>query len=258
MISRVDTSPRLYVGTVGHARLRPRRNAFRYGIYFVYTNIDSLDSIQRSTRLFSRGGSRLFSLHDVDHGPRDGSPLRPWIEAVLAGAGIETEGGPVMLLAFPRVLGGRFFPVSFWYCYHADGTIRAILAEVNNTFKEHHNYLLHDGGAPLRWGHPLHATKVFYVSPFIAMDARYEFGFSEPDERLSVSLLDVVEGELLLTTRLALERRPLNDTEILGAFLRYGPVSSRAWLFIRWQAIRLVARGIRYVRRPSPPLEETT
>ncbi len=258
MTSRVDTSPRLYVGTVGHARLRPRRNAFRYGIYFVYANIDSLDSIQRSTRLFSHGGSRLFSLHEADHGPRDGSPLRPWIETVLAGAGIETEGGPVMLLAFPRVLGGRFFPVSFWYCYHADGTIRAILAEVNNTFKEHHNYLLHNGGAPLRWRHTLHTTKIFYVSPFIAMDARYEFSFSEPEERLAVSLLDVVEGELLLTIGLALERRPLNDATIVRTFLRYGPISSRAWLFIRWQAVKLMSRGIRYMRRPLPPAEETT
>lgn len=258
MTSAVDTSARLYAGTVGHARLRPRRNAFRYGLYFVFVDIDSLDTIQQSLLLFSHGGNRLFSLHDADHGPHDGSPLRPWIENVLKSAGIDTQGGPVMLLAFPRVLGGRFYPVSFWYCYHADGSVRAILAEVNNTFKEHHNYLLHDEGAPLRWGRTLHATKIFYVSPFIAMDARYEFSFSEPAERLAVSLLDVVEGELLLTTKVALERRPLNDATILRTFLRYGPVSSRAWLFIRWQAIRLISRGIRYMHRPLPPAEETT
>jgi uncharacterized protein len=48
------------------------------------------------------------------------------------------------------VLGYTFKPVSFWYCQRADGTLRAIVAEVNNTFGERHCYLL---DAP-RYGQP--------------------------------------------------------------------------------------------------------
>jgi DUF1365 family protein len=252
------TSPALYIGTVGHVRMRPRRNAFRYGLYFLWAEVDGLDRLARSRRLFSHGGRGLFTLNDLDHGPRDGTPLRPWMEAILRRAGIDIEGGPVMLLAFPRVLRGRFYPVSFWYCYHPDGSVRAILAEVNNTFRQHHNYLLHNGGAPIDWTKALHAVKVFHVSPFIPMDARYEFQFSPPGERLSISLLDVVEGTPLLLAQVDLERRPLSDAEMLRAFLRYGPMSARAWLLIRWQALRLIRLRIRYLRKPPLPAEETT
>ena len=55
------------------------------------------------------------------------------------------------LLTFPRVLGFGFYPVSFWYCFHADGTPRAVLAEVHNTFGGHHNYLLHNHGDEFDW-----------------------------------------------------------------------------------------------------------
>lgn len=250
--------PALYVGTVGHERTRPVRNRFRYGLYFLLLDIDRIAETAASLRLLSYNRPGPISFHDRDHGPRDGSPLRPWMEGVLAKAGIDLDQGQILLLAFPRVLGGRFFPVAFWYCFHRDGSLRAVLAEVNNTFHQHHSYLLHEGGTALPWGRTLHATKVFHVSPFIPMDARYEFEFAEPDERLSLRLRDVVEGELLLVAGIALERRPLRSGQLLAAVLRYGPMSSRAWVLIRWQAVTLLRRGIRYLRRPPLPSEETT
>lgn len=238
--------------------MRPIRNRFRYGLYFLYLDVDAIAETAAGVRLLAHNGPGLISFHDRDHGPRDGSGLRPWIDALLAEAGIDLEGGQVMLLSFPRVLGGRFFPVSFWYCFHADGSLRAVLAEVNNTFGEHHNYLLHTGGSPIPWGETLHATKVFHVSPFIAMDARYEFTFTEPDERLGVRLLDIVEGEPLLAAGFSLERRDLRALSLLATVLRYGPMSARAWLFIRLQALRLLSRGVKYRRRPPLPPTETT
>ncbi len=249
----------LYVGTVVHERKRPRTNRFRYGIYFIYADLDELDALDASLRLFSLNRPNIFSLRFEDHGPRDGSPLRPWIDGVLARAGIDLEGGAVRLLTFPRVLGFKFFPVAFWYCFHADGTPRGVLAEVNNTFGDHHNYLLHASGGVFDWHTVPEARKVFHVSPFIEMDARYEFRFSEPGERVSVSLFDYVSGPLLLVAAISLARRPLTDRELLKAVARYGPISLRAWLLIHYQAIRLFFfKRIAYVPRTPPPEEETS
>ena len=41
-----------------------------------------------------------------------------------------------------RVLGYVFNPVTFWVCHDAAGAVRAVLAEVNNTFGGSHNYWL--------------------------------------------------------------------------------------------------------------------
>ena len=249
---------RLYTGVVSHERRIPRRNAFRYGLYFLYADLAELDELDTRLKLFGHNHAAVVSLQDRDHGPRDGSPLRPWIDARLAEAGIDIPDGSVRLLCFPRVLGFKFYPASFWYCFSADGLPRAILAEVQNTFGEHHNYLLHNGGEPFDFGCKTEKVKVFHVSPFIEMDARYEFRFSEPAEKLSVGIYDYVKGPLLLVAAVALEARELTDGTLARAVLRYGPMSARAWLLIHFQALRIVAKRIRYVPKPAPPDKETT
>jgi hypothetical protein len=50
----------------------------------------------------------LFRFDPADHGPRDGSALRPWVEALLGARGIDLDGGRIRLLCFPRVLGYGF------------------------------------------------------------------------------------------------------------------------------------------------------
>jgi DUF1365 family protein len=250
----------LYVGEVRHRRLRPEL-AFRYGVYFLFLDLDELEQVAARSRLFSHrsvNGRAPLCLVDADHGPRDGSPLRPWIDRLLAREGIDLTGGRVFLLTFPRVLGFRFYPVSVWYCVGADGGARAILAEVQNTFHQHHNYLLHRGGDALTWGGELSVDKVFHVSPFIGMNGRYTFHFGRPDERLSVDLLDTVDGSPLLMAGLRLRREDRTDAALARCVGRYGPMSARAWTLIRWQALRLLKRRVPYLRRPGLPPQETT
>lgn len=249
----------LYRGTIGHERLAPRNNSFEYGIYFLLLDLDGIDDVAAETRLFSRNRFNLFSLHDRDHGARDGTPPRAWIDEVLAEAGINLDGGRVMLLTFPRVLGFRFFPVSYWYCYHQDGTLLAVLAEVNNTFHQNHNYLLHNEGRPLAWGEQLTAQKIFYVSPFIEISpVEYNFVFAEPGEDLEIAMDVLRDEQTLLQARLKLTGRELSDRTILGAFSRYGPMSLRAIIIIYWQAIKIRSKGITTVPRPAPPEEQTS
>jgi uncharacterized protein len=249
---------RLYTGFVAHSRIGPKPNAFRYGLYFLYLDLAELDELDAGLKRFAHNGRALVRFLDRDHGPRDGSPLRPWIDELLAARGIDLQGGRVCILTFPRVLGFGFYPVSFWYCFHADGTPRAVLAEVRNTFGGHHNYLLHNSGEPFDWDSCPTAEKVFSVSPFIVMDARYQFAFSEPGDTLSVTLSDFVEGPLLLTANVQLTSQPLTDRNLGHVVRRYGPMSARAWVLIHLQALKIVGKGIRYVPPAADPEEETT
>jgi uncharacterized protein len=249
---------RLYTGKVSHHRSRPKENSFAYQVYFVLLDLEEVDGLDASLRRFSHNRFNLTALYDRDHGPRDGSPLRPWIDALLARESIDLAGGRVELLCFPRVLGLKFYPVSFWYCYHADGQVRAVLAEVQNTVGGHHNYLLHNNGAPFNWDSRPEVCKVFYVSPFIEMDARYEFAFTRPDQRLQVGIYDYVTGPLLLTARLDLEAQELTDDSLSRAVRRFGPMSLRAWVLILSQALNIMRKGIRYLPPKPMPKEETT
>ncbi len=250
---------RIYTGYVTHQRTGPVRNRFRYRIYFTYLDLAELGELDRTLRRFSYNRAGVFSFHDRDHGPRDGSALRPWIDGLLARAGIDLDGGAVRLLTFPRVLGFRFYPVSLWYCFHRDGTPRAVLAEVHNTVGDRHNYLLHNGGAPFDWSGSPEAVKAFWVSPFIPVgDARYVFHFTEPGETLSLSLLDYVHGELVLTASLDLAAEPLTDPALMRRLWRRGPMSAVAFALILWQFVRLLSKGARFLGHTPPPAEETS
>ncbi len=250
---------RLYRGRIRHKRTTPAENSFDYGVYYVMVDVDRLDELDAGLKRFGHNNRALVSVHDIDHGPRDGSPLRPWIDGLLGQAGIDLEGGQVLLLTFPRVLGFKFFPVSFWYCYHADGTALAVLAEVQNTFRDHHNYLLHNQGAALDWKNRPKMAKAFYVSPFIQReDVQHEFRFTPPDDTLAVTISDFVSGPLVLTTTVSLAAEPLTDAGLLRAVMRMGPVSARAMVLIHWQALKLFAKRVPFYPHTPPPSEETS
>ena len=96
---------------------------------------------------------------------------------LLAEAQVRANG-EIVLYCFPRMLGYVFNPVSFFVCHDAAGTVRAVLAEVNNTFGESHCYLLaHADGRALVSGETMTAPKVFHVSPFFPVAGHYEFRF---------------------------------------------------------------------------------
>ena len=131
--------PLLGIGEVRHTRLRPVRNAFAYPTYFLLLPMRSLRDHPAPALPRNRFG--LVAFHDADHGDGRADSLA-WLDELLAREGIGDADGEVWLHCYPRVLGHRFKPVSFWYCHRGDGSLAAVVAEVNNTFGERHCYLL--------------------------------------------------------------------------------------------------------------------
>ena len=244
----------LYVGEVMHRRSRPKAYEFVYRVFNIVLDIDRLGDPPARCRLFSHNRFNLFSFHDRDHGPRDGSPLRPWIDQQLAAAGLSHAGADVRLLCMPRVLGYGFDPLSIWYCHDADGDLRAVLYQVKNTFGDQHGYLLPAGDQPS--GPPDHEfDKIFHVSPLIAMDARYRIRTTTPDDKLAVLIRESDDqGEFLVAT-LTGERREMTDAALIRQFLRVPFMSLKVIVAIHWQAIRLMLRGVKYTSRPEPPAD---
>lgn len=246
----------LYFGTVTHARLRPRRHALNYRVFSLYVDLDEIPALAARLRLFSHNRFNLFSFNDRDHGRRDGSALRPHVEASLARAGIALEGGAIRLLCFPRMLGYVFNPLSIYFCHHRDGGLRAILYEVRNTFGEMHSYLIPVTGADavLRQS----CDKEFYVSPFLEMDCRYEFRLSVPGDRLAVTIRQTDPAGPILHASLEGRRVQLSDRALLRAFLRYPLMTLKVIAGIHWEAAKLWRKGLRPLPRPAPPRDAVT
>ena len=253
-------SPRLVVGQVMHRRLRPAVHQFIYPVFFVQLPLSDLESGNRP--IFSVDRNNLLSFRRKDHGPRDGSPLLPWIRTLLRQRGL-ADDGEVVLQCFPRVLGFVFNPVSFWYCHNAGGELIAVLAEVSNTFGGRHSYLLHNpDGTPLRDGQTLAASKTFHVSPFCEVEGGYRFRFFLQRKCPVVRIdYDDAEGELLLTS-ISGKVAAWSTPALLRALLRMPFLTAGVVFRIHWQALKLWLKGVPFVgAHPSAapqPLRESS
>lgn len=253
----------LYNGTVMHTRFEPPRR-FDYRVCSFLLNIDQLDEAGSRLRLFSVNRFNLFSFHSRDHGPCDSSSLRRWVDQLLSEHGLELDGGRVNLLCFPRVLGFVFNPLSLWFCHHADGSLRAVIYEVRNTFGEKHHYLVREpDGAPLEPGTWHAVDKVFHVSPFLGMNMQYRFLIQPPGERVRV-LIDEYERQpddslqRMLIATLSGQRKAMTDAALLRNFISMPLMTFKIVAMIHWQAVKLWFRGARFHRKPEPPAHEVT
>lgn len=248
--------PLIGFGQVRHARLKPAQHAFAYPTYFVLLPMRRLRE-DPGALPFNRPAA--LSFHDVDHGdgrgPEQGGALA-WVDELLQGEGILDATGEIWLHCYPRVLGYTFKPVSFWYCHRKDGTLRAIVVEVNNTFGERHCYLLDKP----RFGQELHASKVFHVSPFCPVEGGYRFRFLlNLQSRRTVARVDFDDAQgPLIQTSVSGELQPLDAASMRRALWRHPAMTLGVIFRIHWQALRLFLKRTPFFRKPLPPATFTT
>jgi uncharacterized protein len=237
----------LYFGEIMHHRFRPAAHRFVYRVFSILLDLDAVPALAARSRVFSHNRFNLFSFHDRDHGARDGSPVRPWVEGQLRAAGIRCDAAKIFVLCFPRLFGYVFNPLTIYWCYEAGGVLSAIVYEVKNTFGEQHAYALPArarGGAVRQW-----ADKEFYVSPFLEMAARYDFRLRDPEQNLSIAIHESdAQGKLLVATHVA-RRQAWSDAALLRAFVMFPLMTLKIVAGIHWEALHLWRKGVTLVAR---------
>ena len=249
--------PLIGFGQVRHTRHRPRRNAFVYGTYFLMLPMRSLRAHGAQTLACNRPAA--LSFYDTDHGDgraaSEGGALA-WLDTLLQQHGVQDATGEAWLHCYPRVLGFTFKPVSFWYCHRKDGSLRAIVVEVNNTFGERHCYLLDQP----RFGAELKADKVFHVSPFCPVEGAYRFRFMvTPGTERTVARIDYDDGQgPLIETSVSGRLEPLTPQAVRRALWRYPAMTLNVVVRIHWQALKLWIKRTPFFSKPLPPASFTT
>jgi uncharacterized protein len=243
-------------GVVRHRRLRPAAHAFAYPTYFLLLPMRALRA--RPEPALARNRFGLLSFHDRDHGDGRADALA-WLESLLAAEGIDGANGEIWLHTYPRVLGYAFKPVSFWYAHRADGSLAAVVAEVNNTFGERHCYLLTPPpGGSLAWGQELRARKVFHVSPFCSVQGEYRFRFLRTATRTVARVDHDDEVGPLLLTSVSGELAPFTARAARAAFFGMPMMTAGVIARIHWQALRLWLKHVPFFSKPAPPQAFTT
>lgn len=233
---------------ITHVRHAERRYALAHRQWYLAVDLEDLEAMRGPWLGYNR--LSLVSLRDGDYGDKR-TRLREWIGYALRQGGVELPGGRITLLTMPRVAGVSFNPVSFWLCRDPQGRLRAVLAEVNNTFGERHCYVcVRPDGGVIANGSALTSRKVFYVSPFLEVEGEYRFRFHESDGRIGVFINLQRDGKQVLYASISGSTVPLTTARLLARVVRQPLPAMRVLMLIHIHAARLWRRGLKLVPRP--------
>ncbi len=242
----------LYRGALTHERSRAPAHRFRHELYMLYLDLDELPGLARPP-FFGVERPALLSFRRRDYFGSEKEPLkRAVLDRVERELGRRPDG-PVRLLTQVRSIGPAFNPVSFYYCFGADGvSLEAVLAEITNTpWGERHAYVVPGEGDGAR------ATfrKRFHVSPFLPPEQRYTWHFSAPGPALTVAMSNDADGERSFRATLALRRRELGTGSLAWAALARPFMSARVLFWIYRHALELRVKGAPVYPHPKPLLD---
>ncbi|MBS0320758.1 MAG: DUF1365 domain-containing protein [Proteobacteria bacterium] len=258
----------LYHGWLDHHRVVPRPHAFRARLCMAYLDLAELDDVFRGRWLWStrRAAPVRFDRRDYLR-PLD-VPLDEAVRTKVTAALGTRPRGPIRLLTHLRHFGHVFNPVSFYYCFDADGReVQAVVADVTNTpWRERHAYVL-PGGPDARNGIRARSVKALHVSPFHPMDLAYDWQLSPPGADLVVHMTlrpgndASVRAQPIFGATLALARKPIDTMSLAWALARFPAMTLQVVAGIHWQALRLWLKGVPvhdHPRHAQPPASRDT
>ena len=240
----VAGSAALYECRINHVRTAPLRSAFGYRSYLWLVDLDDLPQLPPWL-------GPLASFRAGDHLGDPHHSIRANVDGFLARRGVDLNGGRILMLANARVLGYVFNPLTVYWCHRPDGALACVIAEVHNTYHQRHCYLLRtdsEGRAAV--------PKEFYVSPFYPVDGGYQMTLPEPGQRLALTIvLDRGDGHpFVASVRGA--RTQASTAALVRATARHPWSTALVSGRIRWQGLRLYARGLRPQARPRQHAQE--
>lgn len=240
----------LYTAKVMHNRLEPKRHHFWYKVYLFYLDLDEIESLCNRFRWLSYNRFNLFSFRAKDHLQMEKitkqnneleseRTVKEQIMAYLLSQGVSIGDGKIMLLTNLSVLGYNFNPVSFYFCFNGQGEPLCVVAEISNTFRE--MKLFYIGKENLEQGRfRQRVKKYFYVSPFIDLDACFDFNLEPPGDALDIRIDDYDDqGNKFFVSTLTGKKEPLTDRAMLRYFFSIPLIPLRIMGLIHWQAFLL-------------------
>jgi uncharacterized protein len=247
----------LYEGQVMHARLKPFVHRFSYRVFSTLIDIDQLGALGRLSWLFSVNRFNALSFYENDHIDPRISPvsagLRVYFDALCRQAGL-LPPRRALLLAYPRVFGHVFNPISVYYAYDAGDQISAVIYEVRNTFGARHAYV-----CPVRpdefssAGLRQTCSKRLHVSPFMGMSGKYDFRLAPPGQSLRLRILEHDESGPILAASFSASAKALTTANLLSALIRIPLLGLKVVFLIHFEALRLWLKGAIFLRSPPPP-----
>ena len=225
---------------VTHRRSRPFSYAFGTSTPMWLVDVSDPNAA------FPRWMRWLASMRSEDHlAAADGRPLAEKVRGHLHAERVGWTADRVLMLANARSFGYVFDPLTTYFCFDTAGSLEGVLAEVHNTHGERHCYTLDVVRGSAR------VDKEFYVSPFFAVEGRYDIRTRVTGSTVAVGISLTQGARTVFTAAVHGDLEPATRRRVLRAVARNPLPSHRVTALIRWHGIRLWLRRLPVVARPD-------
>jgi DUF1365 family protein len=241
----------IYKGWVTHNRFAPKPHRFRYKVFMMYLDLDELPTLFNGFKRWSYQAKNWAWFKRADYYGNPDIPLNTEISALVSQATGQSPRGPIRLLTNMRYFGHCFNPVSFYYCFEADGiTLQAIVSHITNTpWGEDYAYV-HDFNAEKFIKNTKNGElttfkldKNFHVSPFMPMDIDYDWAFKldnqSASKQLFIHMKNLQNGTEIFNATLALQGSELNERALNWLLISYPFMTIKVVAAIYWNALLL-------------------
>lgn len=248
------TDPSLITAVIYHKRHTPIEHSFDAKVFFLALNLKNLQFFKK-LKFFSINRFNVFSLYWKEYGFKEFKNPFEYLQGILKSFEINTDHiKEALLMTMPKCLGYGFNPCSFWLCFNKRNELIVVLAEVNNTFKQRHGYLIyHKNLSAIKSNDIIAREKIFHVSPFFEVLGEYHFNFCIKEKTIRINLNYSKDDVLLFSTSIQGKREKLSNATLLRCFFLYPFMSFCVIFLIHYHAVCLWFKKVPFFSVPKKP-----
>jgi DUF1365 family protein len=220
----------------------------------IYLDLAELDEVFKGRWLWSSDNFNIACFNRAYHLGDPSIPLDQAVRDFVSERTGRRQEGPIRMLTQLRYFGHNFNPVSFYYCFEKEGRqVETIIVEIHNTpWGERFCYVLEEEQSKgSKKDKKFALSKQFHVSPFMDMDIRYEWEFTDPGDSVRVFMASHEKGEKIFEAELSMDRHEITGSELSRMLIKHPFMNIRIIGAIYWQALRLWTKGAPFYTHPS-------